>query len=136
MSGFNKPAIDLNYSLWTREVGEYEITGTWYRHDDNQTEPCLFIRPVKGLKPGCRPAVVLLSSAYLYVDPRNAAHTIRRLAAGMGMTDVSQWVKLADLINDHVSDLISTPPDRRKREVIGEVDVTIEGRRRSANLLE
>lgn len=131
-----KPAIDLAYSLWTREVGEYQITGTWFRHDDNEHEPCLFIRPVHGLKQGCRPAVVLLSSAYCYVDPRQAARTIQGLAIGMGMEGLTQWHKLADLINDHLSDLISMPPTRQKREVVGEVEVTIGGRKRSAELLE
>lgn len=132
---YEKPAIDLAYSLWTREVGEYEITGTWFRHDDNNTEPCLFIRPVKGLPRGCRPAVVLLSSAYLYVNPRDAAQTVRSLAVGMGMDGLTQWTKLADMINDHLSDLISMPPDRRKREAIGDVEVTIGGRKRSGELL-
>lgn len=130
-----KPAIDLNYSLWTRNVGEYEITGTWFRHDDKNIEPCLFIRPARGLKPGCRPAVILLSSAYLYVNPREAARTIMGLAMGMGMTDMSQGIKLADLINDHISDLISMPPDRRKRESIGEATFTIDGKQHTGELL-
>ena len=136
MTAFEKPAIDLTYTAWEREVGEFRIAGTWFRHDDNNTEPCLFIRPAKGLVAGAKPAVVLLSSAYLYVDPRNAAATIRSLALGMGMEGITQWTKLADLINDHISDLISIPPDRRKREAIGDVEVTIGGRRRTGELLE
>ena len=137
MTAFQKPAIDLHFAAWERTVGEYTITGTWFRHDDdNHSEPCLVIRPARGLRTGERPAVVLLSSAYLYVDPRQAAQTISMLARGMGMDGVTQWHKLADLINDSLSDLISLPPDRRTRDVLGDFEITIDGKKRSGELME
>lgn len=130
-----KPAIDLNHVAWHRTVGEYTIAGTWLRHDDGESEPCLVIHPSHAFIG--KPAVIPLSAAYRYADPMAAAQSIRAFAQGMGKDSLQQAFKLADLINDHLSDLISLPPDRRAREVVADATVRIgDGPARSVELLE
>lgn len=134
----DQPVIDLEYAHFERVVGEYRVVGTWFRQPDGQQEPCLFIVPSDGrIDFGCRPAIVLLSSAYLYVNPRDAAHTVAGLAKGMGKDSMQSAIRLMDLINDSITDLMGIPPDRRPREVMGDAEVKIgDGPRRSIQLLQ
>lgn len=135
MNTDRKPCIDLTQRKWLRTVGEFTVYGTWYRHDNGESEPCLVI--VSSIGMIGKPAVILLSNAYLYEQPRKAAHIVRRLALGMGKESMSQAVKLADLINDHLSDLISMPPDPRERIVVADATVKLgDGATRSIELME
>lgn len=120
------PCIDLTERRWYRTLGEYTIYGTWFRHDeDGRREPCLVITPSFG-KMG-KPAVVLLDDAYKFENPSQAAHIVRRFALGMGKESMTQAIALAELINDHLSDLISMPNDTRQREVAADATIKIEG---------
>lgn len=130
-----KPAIDLTHRAWLRTVGEFTIYGTWLRHDNGETEPCLVITPAHAFVG--KPAVIPLSAAYRYADPRAAARSISAFALGMGKEGMQQAFKLADLINDHLSDLISLPPDPRERTVVADATLRLgDGPSRSIELLE
>lgn len=130
-----QPCIDLNFTAWHRTVGEYTIAGTWYRDDKGDSEPCLFITPSHPYVG--KPAVIRLSDAYKFVNPRDAAHMIASFAKGMGKEGLTQAHRLADLINDHLSDLISMKPDPRKREAVADVTVRIDGgKTRTIELLQ
>lgn len=130
-----QPCIDLNFTAWHRTVGEYTVAGTWYRHENGDSEPCLFIHPSHAYVG--RPAVIRLSDAYKFVNPREAARQVRSFALGMGKESLMQAHRLADLINDHLSDLISMKPDPRKREAVADVTVRFgDGRTKSVELLQ
>lgn len=117
------PCLDLTTRAWMRTVGRFTIYGTWFRHDNKQREPCLAIVPSRG--PIIKPAVVLLSQAYLFDSPRTAAALCTRFVNGMGMPSADNAIKLFDLVNDHLSDLISLPPDPRERIVVADATVKL-----------
>jgi hypothetical protein len=133
----DRPAIDLTRKAWVRELGEFAIYGTWvFSEDIEDTEPCIVITPryrTIGFKPIC----IALSAAYLYNNPRYCVHKAREYAHLLGFDDdMSRTRKLAELIHDHLPDLINMPVDPQKAIVVGEAKVNVGGRMRTVELLD
>ena len=134
-----KPCINLTETHFNRRVGDFAVFGTWFRHEDGTKEPCLVIT-LPELFIG-KPAVVLLSAAYKYsqlafAPARDVAHQIRLYAQGLGRDDMQTCIKLTDLINDSLTDLISMPPDYRPKDVVADADIVIDGRKRTVEVTE
>lgn len=132
-----KPAIDLTRSKWSREVGQFAIYGTWlYNEDKEDTEPCLVVIP-RYRAYGFVPCCIALSAAYLYNDPRYLAHAAANYAKALGFEDMNSGYKLAELIHDHLSDLISMPPDPQKAVVVAEANIDLgNGKRKTIEVLD
>lgn len=134
-----KPCIDLTQCHFKRSVGDFAVFGTWYRYEDGETEPCIVIT-LRNMFAG-KPAVVPLSAAYKYSQmsfaPVSAtAEQVRTFAIGFGRDDLSTCIALTDLINDCLTDLYSMPPDPRKRDVVADAVVVINGKRENVEITE
>lgn len=104
--------LDLSRYQWLRHIGDLALYGTWYGPDIDNSEPCLVIVPAwrATSHESVRPAVVLLSAAYLYDNPRYLLASARRFNAGLGRSDdMSNVMKVADIIFDHLDDLVALP---------------------------
>lgn len=133
-----KPAIDLTRHAWVRELGDLTVFGTWlYNADQEDTEPCLVIIPRYRARGTYKPAVIPLSSAFRYNDPAHLARAAAVFAKNMGFEDMVSAHKLANLIYDHLGDLISIPVDPMVATVAADATITFgNGRKRSIEMLE
>jgi hypothetical protein len=121
--------IDLTKNTFVHVRGDFQIIGTWFAHNGlvDDSEPCLVIMPKRGVKKilNEKPAVIALSSAYKYNNPRALLHNSRIFVQSMGVTDSMTNVhKLATIIDDHLTYLLTMPPKPVSDKIHG-ADVTI-----------
>ncbi|WP_034473860.1 hypothetical protein [Caballeronia zhejiangensis] len=127
----NRPFLDLTRNRFVKHSGEFTLYGTWCNSTDGDTEPCLVILP-RFRRIGAKPCCIALSSAFKYNDARYLVrisdHFLREMGMEPGLTATH---KLANLIHDHLQDLIEMPPEPTEAVVVGEAHVdTGEGRRK------
>lgn len=104
-----RPAIDLTRFHFVKEFGDLRLFGTWlYLEADDDDEPALVLVPANR-RTGFQPFVVPLSSAYLYTYPRRTAGACLEAARGLGMDGTQAAIKIANIIHDHLQDLIEIP---------------------------
>lgn len=104
-----RPAIDLTRHHFVKEYGDLRLYGTWlYREEDDDDEPALVLVPANR-REGFEPFVVPLSSAYLYTYPRRTAVACLEAAKGLGMDGIQAASKIANIVHDHLQDLIEIP---------------------------
>lgn len=104
--------LDLSRHAWIRELGQLAIYGTWVGPSIDESEPCLVIVPSarRTSHETVRPAVVALSAAYKYDDPRYLLQAAVQFNRGLGFTDdMHNVMKMADAIYDHLDDLVALP---------------------------
>lgn len=104
--------LDLSRHAWIRELGQLAIYGTWVGPNIDESEPCLVIVPSarRTSHETVQPAVVALSAAYKYDDPRYLLQAAIQFNRGLGFTDdMSNVMKVADAIYDHLDDLVALP---------------------------
>lgn len=132
-----KPFLDLTRYHFVRHVGELTVYGTWVPRLDapGDSEPALAIVP--RFREIGRPAVIALSAAYKYNDPAYLAHAAHIFTQSLGIAaGVNDTLKIATLIDDHLSDLISMPPEPTQAVVVADATVNIGGKKRSVELLD
>ena len=130
-----KPFLDLTRYAFRREVGDLTIYGTWVPRPDDDSEPALAIVP-RFRVIGC-PAVIALSSAYKYNDPAYLARAAHVFTQALGVAaGVNDTLKIASLIDDHLSDLISMPPEPTQAVAVADAVIEIGGRKRTVEVLE
>lgn len=104
-----RPAIDLTRHHFVKEYGDLRLYGTWlYREEEDDDEPALVIVPANR-REGFKPFVVPLSSAYLYTYPRRTAAACLEAAKGLGFDGTQAPLKIANIVHDHLQDLIEIP---------------------------
>lgn len=133
-----KPTIDLTRHHFQRHIGDMTIYGTWiFNQDQEDTEPCLAILP-RYRTIGVMPCCVALSAAFRYANPRYLAHAARQFSKAMGFEDdLTRTRKIAELIYDHLPDLISMPVDPVRQVVVADATVTAEsGRKKSLEVVD
>lgn len=132
-----QPAIDLTRHAFKRELGDIAIFGTWlYNADQEDTEPCLVIIP-RFRTMGYKPAVIALSAAFRYNSPRYLARASAIFARNLGFEDMVTAHKIANLIYDHLGDLVTMPNDPQQAIVVGEASVNLgDGRTRTVEVLD
>lgn len=79
------------------------------------------------------PAFVLcMSAAYKYDDPHYLAAQAKHICGLWGWSDVTQWYRVAKVINDGLEDLLRLPPapeqDDPKGAAMGEMSLTLDGK--------
>lgn len=123
-----RPAIDLTRFAFVRELGDIRLYGTWMHHDeDDEDEPCLVLVPA--FRSAYVPCVVLLSSAYLYTDPRYLAGVSLEFAQALGFDNaLTAASKIGGIIHDHLLDLIKMP-ENPTEAVVGAYGQITDGRR-------
>ena len=131
-----QPAIDLTRHAFMRELGDLTIFGTWLMNDEQEdTEPCLVIIP-RYRSIGFKPAVIALSAAFRYNNPRYLAKASAIFARNLGFEDMASANKIANLIFDHLGDLVTMPEDPQSAVVVGEASVEVGGKKRTIEMLE
>lgn len=133
-----KPAIDLTRHAWVRELGDLTVFGTWlYNADQEDTEPCLVIIPRYRARGTYKPAVIPLSAAFRYNDPVHLAQAAAIFSKNLGFEDMVTANKVANVIYDHLGDLVSIPVDPTVAHVVGEAKIDMgDGRKRTVEMLE
>ncbi len=114
-------------ALFTRRHGD--IAAAFQFVND---EPAMVLWPIR--RTGCAAFIVCLSSAFKYDDPKYLAEQAKVACQLWGFDDVSQWYRIAKIINDGLGDLVKMPPDpasyqERKRTAgsIGEMSLSVAG---------
>lgn len=131
-----RPFLDLTRYAFKREVGELTVYGTWVPCGEaGDSEPALAIVP--RFREIGRPAVIALSAAYKYNDPTYLAIASHVFAQSLGIAaGVNSTLALANLIDDHLSDLISMPNEPTQAVTIADVDMTLGGQNHTLELLD
>lgn len=111
-------AIDLTRCHFKRTVGDIDVFGTWFFGDASAgPRPCLVLLPANrnsGRRPV--PIVILVDQAWIWSeeigDPAESARRSLLYARllGLNTADIGEAFRVAGLIRDHLSDLISLPP--------------------------
>lgn len=130
-----KHFLDLTRCHFQRTLGDIQLYGTWVPRgdDDDHTEPALVLMSRRF---GGRPCCVALSSAYLYNDPRYCARAAHEFAQGMGFEPgLALTHRIANIIHDHLQDLIEMPPEPTQAVVVADATVDIDGRKRSVEII-
>jgi hypothetical protein len=130
-------AIDLTRHQFVRPSGDLVCVGTWvYNPDQQDYEPCLVIVP-RYRRSGFKPCVVALSAAWKYNEPQYLARAASIFLGMLGMEDcMSNAHKVAELIHSHLGDLIRMRPNPTQAIVVADASVTIDGRKRSMEVLD
>lgn len=135
MTHERKPFLDLTRYHFKRHVGDLTIYGTWVPSSGGESEPAIAIIP--RFREIGRPAVIALSAAYKYNEPAYAARAAHTFAVALGLEPgINTTLQIAGLIDDHLSDLISMPPEPTQAVVVADVDMTIGGKKRTLELLD
>lgn len=116
-----QPALDLTRHHFKRDLGDFTLYGTWlYNEDQDDTEPCLVLLP-RYRHESVKPCVIALSAAFRYDNPRYLAHMAGRFTRLLGFGEsMPTAYRIANLIYDHLGDLVAMPPDPRYAIVVGE----------------
>lgn len=133
-----QPAIDLTRHAFKRELGDLALFGTWLHNEDQEaTEPCLVIIPRYRARGTYKPAVIPLSAAFRYNDPRHLAMAAAIFSKNMGFEDMVTANKVANLIYDHLGDLVTMPVDPTVAQVAADATITTsDGRKRTVEMLD
>jgi hypothetical protein len=133
--------LDLTRTHFTRQLGDVTVIGSWIGESLDESEPCLVLLPTyqrhsyERVKPCC----IALSSAYLYDDPRYLLARSMEFNKALGFTDdMSHVHKVADVIYDHLQDLIEMPPRpvTQAYEAADAIITDANGRRKSAVIMD
>lgn len=134
-----KPFLDLTRHYFKRDLGDITVFGVWVPLPDSHDD----VEPALALVPRYRivqmPVVVCLSAAYRYDNPVYMAQKSHEFCKALGFEPgISTSLKIANIINDHMSDLISMPPEPTETVVVGEAKVTnhANGTHRTAEILD
>ncbi len=133
-----KPFLDLRRYHFVRTIGQLTIYGVWIPRadDEDQSEPAMAIMRAHG--PTAKPVVIGLSAMYKYTDAKYMAHASHHIAVSLGFEpNVSTAISIAHLINDHMSDVISMPPEPTQTIVVGTMEMPDStGKKISADILD
>lgn len=122
-----KPALDLTQPAFTHRSGDITVYGGWFGED---LRPCLALLPSYRRR-GFRPAVVLMDDAHMWDtqigNPFYVRQEAPRMAVALGFEPTPQTcARIANLINDHLSDLLRIRPKPAERAVVADALLTDE----------
>lgn len=107
--------LDLSHYAWKRDLNGLTLIGTWiYR--ERRHRPCMvLIRSGEEMSDHTMPCVVTVDKAWIWSeeigDAAQAAQTAFAFASALRLDDTPETIyRLAALINDHLSDLLTIPP--------------------------
>lgn len=133
-----KPTLDLTRTHFVRPCGELVVIGSWiFNTDQEDYEPCLVVMP-RYRKDGFKPCCVALSASYKYAtSPAYLAMASKNFARMLGLDDCMSSVhKVGEAIHSHLNDLLKIPPSPTQSIVVADASYTIDGIRRSAEILD
>lgn len=132
-----RPALDLTQVAWAHQHGDITVFGTWFGEN---LRPCIAIVPTYRSRSGFKPAVILVDDAFLWSaefgNPGYVAMQAPQIVNSLGF-DVTpqQCARIANLIQDHMSDLLTIPPKPIERVVVADAILTDQnGRQRHTEI--
>jgi hypothetical protein len=127
--------LDLTKYAFKRELGEFDVYGTWVGMTDEDIEPAIVIVTAHR---SCRPVCVALSAAYKYNDPSYLARAADIFCQDLGLTPgLKNTVRIGEMIHSHLLDLIKMPPVPVDTVQVGEGFITHgDGRKETCALLD
>lgn len=133
----DKRVLNLSRNHFVRAVGQLVVVGSWiWSEDQDAYEPCLAVM-LRYRRTGNKPFVIALSSAYKYDDPVYMAHVVKQLIENFGLTgEVAVAYDMATMIDDHLSDLISMPPNPTSAIIVADGTVGADGQKRNIEIVE
>lgn len=134
-----KPVLDLTQIAWSHQQGDITIIGTWYGEN---LRPCMVLVPTYRSRSGYKPAVIVIDDAYLWStefgSPGYVAKEAPAIVQSLGF-DVTpqQCARVANIIQDYMSDLLRIPPKPVERVVVADAILTDEsGKQRHTEILD
>jgi hypothetical protein len=134
-------ALDLTRNAGVIPSGDLVLIKTWIFNPDQQDyEPCLVIVP-RYRRSGYKPCCIALSAAWKYNPEHNGVAYLARAAKEflymLGMDDcLSNAMKVADLVNSHLGDLIRMPNNPTQAIVTADASFTFDdGTRRTIEVV-
>ena len=118
----HRPALDLTEIAWSHQHGDITFVGTWY---GDELRPCIAIVPSYRSREGYKPSVILVDDIWKWSAefglPGYVAMEAPRIVYCLGF-DVTpqQCARVANLIQDHISDLLKIPPKPVERRVVAD----------------
>lgn len=115
------PILDLSFILWQRPFGDITVLGTWTLHNDR---PCLVLVPTYARPDHTRitPCVVPIEKAFQWDEatgePEYAVQKCAEYADALGFSrvDPGLLIRIHNIINDCLGDLLKMPPFPRLTE--------------------
>ncbi len=123
-----KHALNLSEIAWSRQHGDISIIGCWF---GDELRPCLVLVPSYRKRSGFRPAVVLIDDAWRWSPdlgtPGYVMDQAPKIVANLGF-DVTpqQCARVANLLADHIGDLLTIPPKPAAHEIVADAFMTDE----------
>lgn len=134
-----KPSLDLTQTHFTRPCGDITIHGSWY---GDELRPCLVIVPTYGRRGYYKPSVILVDDAYLWSTEFGSVGYVMqqapKIVAYLGFDLSAQLcARVANLVQDHMADLLQIPPKPVELFVVADAIATDEnGRQRHTEILD
>lgn len=136
-----RTVIDLTRNHFIHPAGDLCGIGTWvWNADQDDYEPCLVIVP-RYRREGFTPCVVALSALWQYNPEHNGpaylAKVSKLFVKALGFEDnMRNAFNVAEVIQNNISDLIKMPPNPVRAIVGADAVVTINGQKRTIELLD
>lgn len=125
-----KPALNLAHYHWRQQHGDITIYGTWYGEN---LRPCLVLIPTYKRKGQGQwgPCVVLVDDAHLWAVDTGSPFYVQqhavKFAMSLGFEPSPQLcARIANLIDEHIGDLLTIPPKPAERHVVADAIITSE----------
>lgn len=127
-----KPDLDLTQPAFTYIHGDITLFGAWF---GESLRPCLALLPSYRRR-GFKPVVVLMDDAHLWDTQIGSPFYVKqeapRMAVALGFDPTpATCARIANLINDHLSDLLSIRPKPAELAVVADALLTDESGRQT-----
>ena len=122
----HRPDLDLTQRAWMQQHGDLTVYGSWF---GPKLRPCIAILPSYKRRRGYHPVVVLIDDAWQW-EPRTGSPlyvqtVVPEMAQALGMEPTpALCARIANLINDHLGDLLTMPPKPAERIAVADAIVT------------
>lgn len=134
-----KPALDLTQTHFTQQHGDITVFGSWF---GDELRPCLVLIPTYRRRGSFKPSVILIDDAYLWSTefgiPGYVMQQAPQIAFSLGFDVTPQLcARIANMVQDHMADLLQIPPKPVELFVAADAIVTDEnGRQRHTEILD
>lgn len=120
-----KPAIDLTQTHKTWVRGDITVHATWF---GDELRPCIVLVPTHRRR-GFKPAVITVDDAHLWcvetASPFYVQQQTPKIAEAIGITPTpANLARIANLIDDLTSELLTIPPKPAERVVVADAFLT------------
>jgi hypothetical protein len=140
-----RPDLDLTQHHFTRQRGDITLYGAWF---GQALRPCLVLVPSfrrrrqAGEGAAFKPAVILVDDAWRWAPETGSPFYVQqeapRIASALGFSPTpALCARIANLVADHISDLLTIPPKPAERVVVADaISTDHDGREHHREVLD